>query len=236
MDSANWLADAVGAMRLIDLTHPLKVGMPAWPTHPHYCQQVVESFDRGDVACNHALTLCEHTGTHFDAPLHFVPGGASIADVAPDRFFGRMVTISLTGLKPRTAVQPGALLDWEARHGPIVAGDAVFFHFGWDRYWTDPRHHAEFLSEWPGLSAAACMLLLERGVRLVGCDCLSIDCFGSTEFPAHRTLLGAGILIGENFANLGAAPPVCALVTLPLPIVNGSGAPLRAFAFAPRGD
>jgi kynurenine formamidase len=57
---------------------------------------------------------------------------------------------------------------------------------------------------------------------------------GSTDFPAHHALLGAGILIGENFVNLGRLPPICYLAAVPLPIVNGSGAPVRAVAFVPR--
>jgi len=75
-----------------------------------------------------------------------------------------------------------------------------------------------------------CDLLIERGARIVGTDCLSVDCFGSEDFAAHNTLLSAGILIGENFARLGELPPHCFLITLPLPIENGTGSPLRAVA------
>ena len=108
----------------------------------------------------------------------------------------------------------------------------VFFHFGWDRFWD--AEPAAFLADWPGLSRGAAELLVARGARIVGSDCLSIDAFGSPDFPAHLTLLGAGILIGENFAGLGSLPPFCSLAALPLPIVEGSGSPLRAIAFVPR--
>ena len=218
----------------IDLTHRMRAGMPVWPTHPHYCQEVVESFDRGDVACNHALCMSEHTGTHFDAPLHFVPGGRSIADVPVERFFARMVTIDARDIPPATALGAEAIRDFEDRHGAIAPGDAVFFHFGWDRFWSDPEQGHRVLEDWPGLSRETSLLLVERGVRIVGTDCLSIDRFGSSDFPAHNILLGADILVGENFANLGLLPPVCYLVTLPLAIEGGSGSPLRAVALVSR--
>ncbi|TIN63028.1 MAG: cyclase family protein, partial [Mesorhizobium sp.] len=212
------------AVSFVDLTHPMKPGMPVWPTHPHYCQEMVESYDRGDVACNHALAMSEHTGTHFDAPVHFIRGGAAISGIPVERFFGRMVTIDARGCRPRQAVEPDAVFAFEAEQGRVRQGDAVFFHFGWDRFWDDP---ATFLADWPGLSRQASELLVERGARIVGSDCLSIDCFGSEDFPAHNTLLSAGILIGENFARLGDLPPWCFLISLPLAIEGGTGSPLR---------
>ena len=72
---------------------------------------------------------------------------------------------------------------------------------------------------------------MTRGVRLAGTDCLSIDHFTSKDFPAHNTLLGADVLIGENFANLDKLPPWSFLTALPLPIENGTGSPVRAIAF-----
>lgn len=214
----------------IDLTHVMKEGMPVWPTHPPFCQEVVESYDRGDIACNHALCLSEHSGTHFDAPLHFVRGGKSIADIQPHQFFGRMATVGAKDCAPCEAVDVARIRAFEVEHGPIEPGDAVFFHFGWDRYWDDPHQQKQFLSDWPGLSLEASEFLQDRGVRLVGSDCLSIDCYDSKHFPAHNILLGADILIGENFANLGQLPPYCFLAALPLPISGGSGSPVRAVA------
>jgi len=226
------LVDTIDSMTLVDLTHPLQPSIPVWPGHPHFCQEVMSSLERGDVSCWHALSLGEHTGTHFDAPSHFIRKGKSIPEVQVGEFFGRMVTIDAVGLDPRAVIEPERVVTWEAEHGLIAPNDAVFFHFGWDQLWTErPR---EFLTDWPGLSGSASELLVKREVRIVGSDCLSIDCFDSTDFPAHHALLGAGILIGENFVNLGRLPPICYLAALPLPIVNGSGAPVRAVAFVPR--
>ena len=214
----------------IDLTHPMKEGMPVWPTHPPFCQTIVESYDRGDIACNHSLCLSEHSGTHFDAPLHFIRGGRSIAEMPLQQFFGRMATVDAKDCAPCEAVGVERILAFEEKHGPIEPGDAVFFHFGWDRHWNDPAPQDRFLRDWPGLSQEASEFLRVRGVRVVGSDCLSIDRYGSSDFPAHNILLGAKVLIGENFANLGQLPPYCFLAALPLAIAGGSGSPARAVA------
>lgn len=214
----------------IDLTHPMKDGMPVWPTHPTFCQEVIESYARGDIACNHALCLGEHSGTHFDAPLHFVPDGKSIEEIPVSRFFGRMATIDARNCAPCQTIEVMDIVEFEEKHGALQKGDAVFFHFGWDRYWNDPSPHERFLRDWPGLSQEAAEYLWDQQVSIVGSDCLSIDRYGSTNFPAHNILLGSGILVGENFANLGQLPPYCFLIALPLAIAGGSGSPIRAVA------
>ncbi len=230
MDIATLARTFGGDMTLVDLTHTLTPAMPVWPTHPLFCQEVIESYDRGDVACNHAIGMSEHTGTHFDAPLHFVRGGGAIDSVSLHTFFGRMAKIDARDCAPNEAVGVDRIKAFEATHGVIENGDAVFFHFGWDRFWSELDDHPQFLSDWPGLSREATQYLLARGIRIAGSDCLSLDCFGSVDFPAHKLLLGAGVLIGENFARLGELPAFSFLITLPLPIASGSGAPLRAVA------
>jgi arylformamidase len=214
-------------MALIDLTHPMRNGMAVWPGHPAFQQRSVSRLEDGDIACNHALDMSEHSGTHFDAPAHFIAGGASIDAIPLERFFGRLATIAAK-VAPDSEVGPELILQFEATQGPIRRGDAVAFHFGWDRFWapTSP----EVFRNWPGLSGAGADMLVARGVRIVATDAMSIDRFSSTEFVAHRRLLSAGVLIGENFANLGLLPPFCQLTTLPLKIEGGSGSPLRAVA------
>lgn len=216
--------------KLIDLTHPMQNGMPVWPGHPIFESTVVSSFAAGDIACNHSLHLSEHSGTHFDAPAHFIPGGQTIDEVPLERYFGRLVVIDSRDAVADTEIAPDRVTGFEALHGDIQTGDAVLFHFGWGRFWDHPTERHRFLRDWPGLSGATAGLLIARRVRIVGTDAMSIDRFGSTEFPAHRKLLASGILIGENFANLDLVPPVCRLTTLPLRIVGGTGSPLRAVA------
>lgn len=227
------LLRAIRASTVVDLTHVLRPGIPSWPGHPHYCQEVVESYATGSASCHHALSMGEHTGTHLDAPLHFVPperGGWGIDRALPESFLARMATLDANWLGAGRALAARHMLEWESEHGRLEPGDAVFFRFGWDRFWHGPGGHAAFLRDWPGISRDLAELLVDRRVVLAGCDCLSIDRFGDAEFPAHRTLLGAGIMIGENFNRLGQVPPVCSVAMLPLPVEGGSGAPLRAVA------
>lgn len=217
----------------VDLTHPMGKRMPVWPTHPPFRQSELESFEAGNVSCNHLLEFSEHCGTHLDAPRHFVPAGASIADIAVDRFFGRMVCLDVSDQAPDSEIMPERILSFEAKYGAIQPGDAAVFYFGWEHFWDHPQDGARFFVDWPGLSESASVLLTERGIRLAACDCMSIDRFGSPDYPVHRQLLGNGIMIGENFCNLSLLPPIAWLVTLPLPIREGSGSPIRAVAFLP---
>jgi arylformamidase len=218
---------------MVDLTHVIREGIPYWVDHPKFSMKQVSSLEDGAVASVHALCLCEHTGTHFDAPSHYILGAPTIVDIPIQRFFGRAAHIEVKAPAPDSALPAQVILDFEAEHGPLERGDAVILSFGWHKLWNEPTH---FLKDWPGISEDAAKLLVSRQVRLVATDCLSIDHFTSTAFPAHVALLGAGILIGENFANLGSLPPWSFLTALPLPIDKGTGSPVRAIAFVPKGQ
>jgi arylformamidase len=207
---------------IVDLTHELHSEIPRWPTHTRYSHDLVESHPR-----HFGLTLSEHSGTHLDAPCHFVPGGRSIADQPLADFFGRAACIPVTaGSSHATRAH---LERWQDDHGKIRPGDAVLLAFGWDRYWPDG---GEFGS-WPALALDAAEYLAGLGTRLVGTDTCSPDEPGAIDAPVHRTLLGAGVLIGENFRGLTTLPPWCDLITLPLPIKDGTGSPVRAVAVVP---
>ncbi|AMM87232.1 cyclase family protein [Martelella sp. AD-3] len=212
----------------VDLTHTLSPEMPVWPGHPPMCHDLCESYETGAVSKFYAVSLGEHTGTHLDAPVHFVAGGASIDQVPVKQLALRLACLQFPERAAGTLITADDIASWEAQNGAIRADDAVFFHFGWDRYFV--ADHALFLAGWPGLSEDAALYLVDRDVKMVGCDCLSIDCSRTDYFPAHRALLANGILIGENFNNLGLLPAFSTLIGLPLPIVNGSGAPIRAVA------
>ena len=82
---------------LIDLTHAMHNGMPVWPGHPVFRQRAVSRIEDGDIACNHALEMSEHSGTHFDAPAHFIAGGATIDTIPMERFFGSLATDRRSG-------------------------------------------------------------------------------------------------------------------------------------------
>lgn len=228
-DALSTLADA----EWVDLTHVLEEGVPAVPTHARYGHTLYESYDRGDVACHYRLTMGEHTGTHIDAPLHFIAEGAAHYDVASiplDRLSGRAVTIDATDLDAGETVSLERIEAWEDDHGEIQAGDRVLFRFGWDRHWEAGPEGAAYGDGWPGLSGDAASYLTDSDVALVGCDTFAIDASGAEEYPAHYELLGEETYIVENLTNLSELPPVSVLFTFPLKIDGGSGSPIRAVA------
>ena len=221
---------------MVDLTHVLRESIPVWPTHPRYVFKQVSALEDGEVSSYHSVCMSEHSGTQFDAPSHFIRGARSIEAVPIHRFFGRVAKIDVPNPQPDSQLPAEHILKFEAEHGKFELGDAAIFSFGWAKYWEHPTLATEFLKGWPGLSDEAAKLLVARGVRLAATDCLSIDRFTSKEFPAHNVLLGADVLIGENFNNLDKLPPWSFLIALPLPMENGTGSPVRAIAFVARKE
>ena len=221
----------------IDLSHTLEEGIPAWPTHARFGRTLYEDYAAGDVARHHGLTLSEHTGTHMDAPLHFIPQGPAHygTDGIPlDRLAGRAATIDATGLGAGGLLAADPIRAWEAEHGAIEAGDRVLVRYGWDERWATGPQGRRFLEDWPGLGGEAAKYLVDKGVSLVGCDTLAVDAAGSEENPAHHALLGNEVYVVENLRNLDKLPPFCLFLALPLKIKDGSGSPVRAVALVPR--
>lgn len=232
-DEARSVMATVESGEWIDLTHRLEEGIPAVPTHARYSHTLYESYEHGDPACHYRVTMGEHSGTHLDAPLHFIAEGEAhydIASVPLERLAGRAATIDATDYECGETVERAHIEEWERDNEELREGDRVLFRFGWDRHWDTGAAGRRFLESWPGLSAEAATYLADVGVALVGCDTAAIDASGGDEFPAHRELLGSEIYIAENLTNLGELPPFSVLFTFPLKIEGGSGSPIRAVA------
>jgi kynurenine formamidase len=221
----------------IDLSHTLEEGIPAWPTHARFSSTLYESQELGDVATHHGLTISEHTGTHMDAPLHFVPEGPAhygTDEIPLECLAGRAATIEATDLGSDDLLTVDHIASWEREHGPIERGDRVLVRYGWDSRWTTGLEGRRFLEDWPGLSGEAAEYLVGKGTALVGCDTLAVDAAGSPENPAHHALLGNEVYVVENLKNLDRLPPFSLFLALPLKIRGGSGSPVRAVALVPR--
>ncbi len=208
------------------------------------------------------LTLDEHCGTHFDAPTHFIPPpdsglphaselGRETGDrVDLGRLVGPATVIDATeltgqgtgGVSPE--ITPELIERWEGSHGPLQSDEIVLFRTDYDDlYQPMPEGSAYVLdpyllkqgSGWPTPGIPALQLLLDRGVRVVGLDGVSV---GSSHdgAPPHQFGLGRGMLYIELLANLRRLPPRGALfIFLPIKIGGSSGGPGRAIAFVPRG-
>jgi kynurenine formamidase len=195
------------------------------------------------------LTLGEHTGTHFDAPNHWITG-KDYADGGTDtipskRFIGPASVIdcsSETAADPDFLLTTDHILKWEEKHGKIPAGAWVLMRTDWSKR-SDPQ---EFLnvdetgphSPGPRLDAVE-FLVKERdvlgfGVETVGTDAGQAGMF-EPPFPCHTTMHGANKFGLASLTNLDALPPTGAVViAAPLKIINGSGSPVRILALVPR--
>jgi kynurenine formamidase len=231
------LLSTLESFEIVDLSHTLEEGIPAWPTHARFGQTLYESYELGDTACHYGLTMSEHTGTHMDAPLHFIPEGPAhygVDEISLDRLVGRAATIEATGLELGGLLSADHIRSWEQKHGPIKPRDKVLFRYGWDDRWATGPDGRVFLEDWPGLGGDAAEYLVEKGISLVGCDTLAIDAASSVENPAHYALLGNEVYIAENLKNLDRLPSFCLFAAFPLKIKGGSGSPVRAVALVPR--
>lgn len=199
----------------IDVTVPIHPGMVVYEGDPGVQVASALSLDRGDPANVSLLTLGSHTGTHVDAPIHFIPGGDGVDRVPPGLLVG----------PARVVACPPGPITAEIITGARVAGDTrLLLKTGNSTLWARGR----FVRDYQALTLDAARALVEAGVALVGIDYLSIEGFGAHEHPVHRCLLGAGTVILEGL-DLSAVPPGrYELCCLPLRIRDGDGAPARA--------
>lgn len=175
-----------------------------------------------------SLRLGSHTGTHVDAPYHFVPDGSRLEEVELSRFAGPGVVADVTSHEPG---QPIVWYDLRGVEERLERGAILVLRTGWsDRYLGTERYY-----EHPHLDADACARVLELGVRTIAIDALNPDptvVDGEGAFPVHELVLGAGGVICENLTNLGAVEGFEPLVCLfPIRLGNDAdGAPCRAVA------
>jgi arylformamidase len=209
-------ASLPGRRRVIDISVPNRPGMHAYPGDPVLQIEGVRRIERGDVCNLSLLTMGSHTGTHVDAPYHFLADGARLGDVSLDRMVGEALVADLRG---RAAIDAAALADVELR-----AGDILLCRTDNSWRWEAP----EFQRDFTYLTEDAAAHLVARGVRAVGMDYLSIERFGSQDFPVHHCLLGAGVFVIEGLDLRAVEPGRYTLVCLPLKLPDLDGAPARA--------
>ena len=251
------LVDALdrGSLTIVDLTQPLGpatpvIGLPPmFAASPGVTIDVISRYDdKGPAWYWNTLRFGEHTGTHFDAPAHWVTGrdlpDNACDTIPPRRFVGPACVIDV---RSDVAENTDFLLTverieaWEREHGRIPQGAWVLLCTGWSQR-TDP---AAFLNvapdgpHSPGFDARASHLLahgrdvLGVGVETIGTDAGQAGTF-DPPFPNHTIMHGAGKFGLASLCNLDQLPPTGAVViAAPLKIVRGSGSPLRVFAIAP---
>jgi kynurenine formamidase len=244
-----------GRLRIVDLTVPLGpatpvIGLPeAFAPSPGVTIEVISKYDeRGPAWYWNALRFGEHTGTHFDAPIHWVTGKdlpESTCDTIPARrFVGPACVIDVSedvAKNPDFLLTPAHIEAWERAHGRIPPGSWVLLRTGWSLR-TDSSAFLNVSDDGPhspGLDARASKLLaFERDVLGVGVETIGTDAGQAGKydppFPNHSIMHGCGKYGLASLCNLDQLPPTGAIViAAPLKIVGGSGSPLRVIAIAP---
>jgi kynurenine formamidase len=213
--------------RIVDLSHPISADTQVYPGDPVPQLSPATTIDRdGYNVLN--VSMGSQTGTHVDAPYHFLTDGARIDAMELTMFVGPATLVDLRGLTPRSTISWPQL-------GPSVStmpnGSILVLHTGWSKHWRS----AAYLDH-PFLSQDAAEGIVAAGVRTVATDAMSVDETAPPggepgSFVAHDVLLGAGGAIVENLTNLEAvdfADPM--LSVLPIRLADADGAPVRAVA------
>jgi arylformamidase len=204
--------------RAIDVSVPVHQGMPVYRGNPPVKARRTMTLAREGVTLSE-YCLGSHTGTHVDAPIHFIQGGAGIDRLDLDRFHGPAWVADLR--RVRKGIGAAAL----ARAGIPRGTRRVLLRTANSRLWHPVR---PFRTDFVYLEAEGARWLIERGVRLVGIDYLSIEGFGVQGAPTHHALLGAGIPILEGLDLSRAAPGRYLLSAVPVRWRDADGAPTRA--------
>ena len=196
----------------IDVSVPVYDGMVHWPDNPAIIVKAIMHVERGDVATVSSLEMGTHTGTHIDAPIHFIRGGAGADAIPLQNLIGtaRVIEIEHTSLVTMA----------ELRKNNVGHSERLLFKtLNSQRAWTS----SEFVSNFVTLADDAATYLAELKTLAIGIDYLSV---GSPE--AHRTLFGAGVVIIEGLNLSEVRPGEYELLCLPIRIAGGDGAPARA--------
>lgn len=209
-------------MRIYDITVPLGPRTHIWDDGTAPDLRADLSIAAGDFANVTSIAMGAHSGTHTDAPSHFVVDGATIEALPPETLVGPAIVVEHTSRSHITA-EDLAVLGVDGRH------ERVLFKTPNGRLWDAPSFQRDFVALTSGASAR----LVELGVRLVGIDYLGIEPYeAGEECPVHRELMAAGIVVLEG-ADLRAVPAgEYLLVCAPMKLVGAEGAPTRAFLLA----
>ena len=207
-------------MPIYDITVPITPSIVRWPGDPPVTISHVKTVVEHGYGVS-VISLGSHTGTHIDAPLHFWEKGQPVDRVPLELLVGKAHVFEVEpedGLVIRPVDLAAAGIPRDATRLLLKTSNSALWGAG-------PQ---SFEERYVHLDKKAARWLVERGVRLVGFDYLSVDGYPSDETPVHRELLGAGLVIVEGLDLSGVTPGVYQLVALPLKVIGADGAPVRA--------
>jgi len=205
-------------MTIHDVTLPISPDMPVWPGNPAVVLEQVSSMDAGAHDNVSRLACGVHTGTHVDAPHHFLNDHRTVESLSLDRLVG---PARLVQIPESVKVVSAEVLEEAAIPSGTVR---LLLKTRNSQLWE--RGEMEFFKGFVGISADGADWLVQHNIKLVGIDYLSVAPYKQS-IPTHRTLLGAGMIIVEGMDLSGVQPGIYQLYCLPLKLVGSDGAPAR---------
>ena len=210
-------------MRIHDISIPISSTMPTYPGDPKVSVTPMLQIANGDSANVSQLSMGDHSGTHLDPPIHFIPGGKTVDQLDLTILYGPVRVVDLTQVAGVITPQ-----DLEtARISPDTV--RVLFKTRNSQLWGMPG----FAQDYVGVSWEGAQWLVEHGIVLVGIDYLSIEAFDAVQPNTHHTLLSAGVIILEGLNLRDVVPGDYTVACFPLRIQNGDGGPVRAVLIEP---
>ena len=207
-------------MPIYDVTVPVSNELPTWPTDPGVEISDYRSFSAGDGVNVSTLNLGAHTGTHVDAPAHFIEGAAKVESLSLDALIGDALVIEVP--------EEFQAIDIAFVQKHFLAGtERVLFKTRNSAFWSEPE--PQFHTDFSYLDLPAAKWLVEQGIKLVGIDYLSIEEYDSPKHETHLALLSYGVVILEGLNLTDIPGGKYELICLPLRLRNskGDGAPAR---------
>jgi len=208
--------------KAVDLTHELHNGMPIYPGDPFPSFVSYATLEKDGVNMT-KLTLGSHTGTHIDAPRHFIPNGISIDQIPTTKLFGEAYVTDMSS-KPIGSGITGQDL-CQNLDGRILEDDIVIIYTGCSEHWGEESVRSNYTY----LTGDAAEYLVSKKIRAIGIDFLSVERFRAPDPVTHKTLLGNGIFILESLsrATRQFVGKRILMICMPIKLQNGDGAPSR---------
>jgi len=227
-----------GRTRVIDLSYAISERLVPWPGDEKWFEAKINASHERNGYFPRSFWMLEHYGTHLDAPAHFAAGQATVEQIPVKHLFGPAVLfdVQAEGKNDVDYQLPAAAIEeWEQKRGRVPEGAIALLRTGWASRWPDAARYrnqdGQGRMHFPGFSANAAKLLIERKVSGLGCDTMSVEHGASTDFSLHRLTLGAGLYHLENLADLSEVPECGAfLIAAPIKLEGGSGGAVRVFA------
>lgn len=206
-------------MTIFDISVPLDQGLPAWPGSMGMRLERICRMENGDQANVSNLTCDVHTGTHIDAPAHFIPGGNTVEQIPLDVLIGETIVADLPTV---SIITPSDLAGLELPPGT----KRLLLRTKNSKLWKD--YGNEFCPHFAALTIESAQWVVRKGIKLLGIDYLSVEPFMESTQQTHITLLSAGVVILEGLNLSQVIPGTYELICLPLKLVDAEGAPARS--------